>query len=364
MIILNVYQQLVSLGRIPDDCIGNNVISVFKSESGHFGVGLFNEICLVEKENEKYKVIHSLQLSIKMLYMTFQEILTFIRQLHYESSLEINYSEASQGKNKDIIGKAGKEMTISLKSRKIQEKLGLRKRPGLGNIYETAAGVKAYIKYSGTRLEHSYSWFGVAPKQLNYVDFVILICWDIDKSLVFPVYQREHCGQHFQGLKELLKQGPTALKDGNWKLKVHDYEDFTFTLEGSSWKADVSNYWSRFDLISGEDYYFEQESFHPMEHDESCTLCDKMIAKNETSYIIFDSKQDTTGMDRNMYGIACSKCAWSDKETLQEVLHKRKDYHIRAIKTIETLYAQLWPKIESCEKKKHDSGIDRSKDDQ
>lgn len=332
---MNVYQKIVSLGKIPDEYIGKNVISVFKSAGGHFGFGLFNEICHVEKENKEYKIVYSMKLCFKMLSMTFQEILIFIKQMH---------DEKTQENNKNII-KMGETGTMLRSNRKIQEKLGIKKLRGA--VYETPTGEKMYLKYSSTRRQFNYSWFGIAPKQLDSVDFVVLICLSIEKSLVFPVQSMEYCGHYFQGLKELLIQGPTALRDGNWKLKVFDNEDLTFLLEGSGWKTDVSQYWSRFDLINKEEFYFEIHSLRPGEYDGTCHFCEKNITGMENSYLVFNSKPEIKDdiFGREIFADACSECAWSDKESLKEILKKRKIYHAREIQSIEKFETKLWPNI-------------------
>src|SRR5690554_2135682 len=114
---VNIYQKLVSLNKIPDECIGKNVVSVFKSKSGHIGFGLFNEICHVEKESEKYRFVYSQKLDAKMLFMTSQEVLALIKQIYCEIQVKNNFH--AQESNKKIIKRLVSEIMYGSK-RKIQ----------------------------------------------------------------------------------------------------------------------------------------------------------------------------------------------------------------------------------------------------
>jgi len=80
---MTIYQQLNSLGYAPDDCLGEKVVTIFRSSTG-LGLGLFGQLLVTEFEiiGNVFIPCYELCLNYEMLKMSPEELLELVVEIH------------------------------------------------------------------------------------------------------------------------------------------------------------------------------------------------------------------------------------------------------------------------------------------
>lgn len=80
---MNIYQHLSQMGKAPEDYFGKNVITIFKSESGNYGMGLFGKLMVVESDSDNdYKPLYRSSLECEFLDLEPEHLLSLFAVIH------------------------------------------------------------------------------------------------------------------------------------------------------------------------------------------------------------------------------------------------------------------------------------------
>lgn len=79
---MNIYQHLVSMGLMPDQCVSENSVTVFKANDGSLGLGFYETMVICRGRPEDYKRAYRTKMEVEMLGVTPQHLLGIVEEIH------------------------------------------------------------------------------------------------------------------------------------------------------------------------------------------------------------------------------------------------------------------------------------------
>lgn len=79
---ITIYQYLSRMDKAPEEYIGKDIISVFRSKDGKLGLGFYEDMVVCQDQNKKYKLYYKIKLEFEMLDITPEHLLELIIKVH------------------------------------------------------------------------------------------------------------------------------------------------------------------------------------------------------------------------------------------------------------------------------------------
>lgn len=93
---MNIYQHLIKMNKAPDECVGKDFVTIFKTEDGELGLGLCDKLLTPKNKTKVFKPIYRTRLEVEMLSVTPKYLLKIVKELHRraeEKGLKIKGAE-------------------------------------------------------------------------------------------------------------------------------------------------------------------------------------------------------------------------------------------------------------------------------
>ncbi|MGD9552332.1 MAG: hypothetical protein AB7V60_04400 [Candidatus Caldatribacteriota bacterium] len=95
---MNVYQVLKEMGKAPEDCIDKEIVTIFKSKEGYYGLGFFERLTTIESsKGSNYKPLYNSALKCEFLELKPEYLLSLFAIIHRkaaEKNIKIKGKEA------------------------------------------------------------------------------------------------------------------------------------------------------------------------------------------------------------------------------------------------------------------------------
>ena len=94
---MNIYQHLSSMGESPENCIGKDIITIFKAEGGNYGLGILGRLIATECDSDSYNPLYNSTFEYEFLELEPGYLLSLFAIIHRkakEREIKIKGKEA------------------------------------------------------------------------------------------------------------------------------------------------------------------------------------------------------------------------------------------------------------------------------